>query len=951
MAVSVGAVGVPGWTAARDTAETPVVFLRNGPVNLTGPAPLGAAGALNEDERGLFLVQFRGSVHEWQKQALRDLGAEVGDYLPEYAFLARMDARQAERAAKLDFVRGVGRYHARLKVDPALAGATGDVTVRVLSFGGGSLRGAVDRLAQAGGGLQGLGARAVVATVQADRLQDLTRSEDVVWVEPAKPYKLFNDKAATIMKVDAAAWKTGLTGAGQVVGIADTGLDTGADNSGMHADFKGRIQNIYALGRSGDASDTHGHGTHVAGSVLGTGAAGEAKGMAPGAKVVFQSVGDANGGLGGIPEDLGSLFDQAYKAGARIHSDSWGVPFASGGNVYDAQSAAVDRFVWERPDMAILFAAGNDGDHDGDGKVNYSTVSTPGTAKNTITVGASENNRPDKGKHADNPNQLAIFSSRGPTPDGRVKPDVVAPGSWILSTKSSKAPESNFWAGHNDRYAFMGGTSMATPLTAGATALMRQHFEEKLKVTPKASLLKAALINGAMPTEGTWKDYGWGRINLENALKPFQFDNESAALKTNDSKSYAYRVTADEPLKVTLVWTDYPGNPAASKNLVNDLDLEVKTPAGKILAGNAGALGLSGADRTNNVEQVTVAAPAAGTYTVTVRAQNVPQGPQAYALVVSGNVGDAGNPPPQDPPEDPPADKTPPTVQLTAPTADARLSGNVTLSAKAEDRDSGVQQVEFYANGGLVGKSAGAPHSVTWDTRSVTDGTYQIYAKAFDKAGNAAQTAGVTVTVANGQQQPPAEGTLTQTFTGQAAGFGAMQRFYFDVSGPGKVSAELATTGTAEVDVVIYDSWGRKILTTSGARAVANVPDVVGGTYQGVVYVRRGTGTWAVTVNHPSGSVVQSLQSGSVDARGARTARFTVQQKRYGALNLNLGWSGQADLDLYLVDRFGRLLARATADSANPESISALVGPGTYTVYVVADSGQADFNLTAVMPR
>src|SRR5690606_31361767 len=108
-----------------------------------------------------------------------------------------------------------------------------------------------------------------------------------------------------------------------------------------------------------------------------------------------------------------------------------------------------------------LYAAGNAGP-------STQTVGSPGTAKNVLTVGATENYRPDIDTQSDNPNTVANFSSRGPTADGRIKPDVVAPGTWILSMRASQAPDNSFWGTFNSDYAFMGGTSMATPLTAGA---------------------------------------------------------------------------------------------------------------------------------------------------------------------------------------------------------------------------------------------------------------------------------------------------------------------------------------------------------------------------------------------------------------------------------------------------------------------------------------------------
>jgi subtilisin family serine protease len=158
-------------------------------------------------------------------------------------------------------------------------------------------------------------------------------------VNPHKPLGLFNNVAAQILNLDKIHNPSNLDGKGQIIAIADTGLDTGINDVNMCADFRGRITNIFSLGRPGDASDTQGHGTHVAGSVLGNGSNSNGKicGMAPQAKLVFQSLLDPARGLGGIPGDLGvTLFDIARNNGASVHSNSWGAQNAGDGT-YDGQ--------------------------------------------------------------------------------------------------------------------------------------------------------------------------------------------------------------------------------------------------------------------------------------------------------------------------------------------------------------------------------------------------------------------------------------------------------------------------------------------------------------------------------------------------------------------------------------------------------------------------------------
>lgn len=287
---------------------------------------------------------------------------------------------------------------------------------------------------------------------------------------------------------------------------------------------------------------------------------------------------------------------------------------------------------------------------------------------------------------------------------------------------------------------------MSTPITAGTAALVREYYQ-KQGVNARASLVKATLINGAKDLGYGFpsRDQGWGRVDVANAVLPVNpkkanYDNESVTLSTGQLKEYAVDVASSGvPLKVTLAWSDYPASTSAAKALVNDLDLVVISPSGAEYHGNDFAAPYNDTfDRNNNVENVFINAPEVGTYRIRVQAYNVPQGPQRYGLVYSGDFRAST----------PPADTVPPKVDVAAPASGSTVSGTVNVQVKATDNVA-VGKVDFYVDGVYQGPDTAAPYAFVWDTTSASNGSHQIYARAYDTSGNAGASGILTVVVSN----------------------------------------------------------------------------------------------------------------------------------------------------------------------------------------------------------
>jgi serine protease AprX len=658
---------------------------------------LAAARVLASDasNSNYILIQTQQPLDRAQKAELADKGVNILEYVPESTYLCQYRLADLDGIRTLPYVTWANVYMQGFKIAPALAALPSDEprvhnllemtvetkhipiktpqTVDIVFHSNVDLDTVREKVADAARidpeDLQ-LSGHKVRLVVQTKYLPDLAKIDEVRHIEKVVPYKLHNNVARRILRAELDTPSSGptLEGAGQVVAVTDTGLDLGSATN-VHPAFQGRVAKLYALGRPNKANDPNGHGTHVAGSVLGDGTSASLgvsiRGTAPRARLVLQSVLDSSGGLSGLRDDLHDLFRTPYEQdGARIHTNSWGSTVGDGS--YNQNSLELDDFVWSHRDCVICFSAGNEGtDRDANGQIDAMSITPPGTAKNCITVGATENDRPTfedtygqwwpsdypvdpigSDKMASNPEGMVAFSGRGPTRAQRIKPDVVAPGSFILSTRS-RATSGTEWALSGDPlYFFDGGTSMATPLVAGCVTLVREYLiKEQMMPNPGVALIKAMLINGARHIAGQYvpseagvmpnNAEGFGRVDVAATIGPYApgedliLKDGATELDTGEEERTTVAVAPDTNLlKVTLVWIDPPG-----EALQNDLDLIVRAADGQERHGNGAPSSLD-FDRVNNVEQVAWVGTPAGDVDIIVRAHRVTRFPQSYALVI-----------------------------------------------------------------------------------------------------------------------------------------------------------------------------------------------------------------------------------------------------------------------------------------------------------------------------
>ncbi|MGC8742279.1 MAG: S8 family serine peptidase [Verrucomicrobiia bacterium] len=661
------------------------IRLRNATIDTSQNKSLAAVSPQPLKTNALYIVQFNTPLTSEQISGLKQSGIELLRYIPDNGYVARINNQKSLIGNKL--IQWVGEYLPEYKVDKRLIknniinDANNYLQLKIQLAPGLNLneRLMLIRLIDSIEGESPLRFGSIInCKIQAKKLNQLLNLASVLWVEPAPKMRLYDEVSTKIVAGEtgvagsyAAVHQLGFDGRGVTVAVADSGLNNG-DAQTMHPDLFGRVDDFFYYGNLTDAADEHSHGTHVTGIIAGNASTGEKDengylyglGVAPAAHIVAQRIFD---GVGNYepPPTFEVLTRDAVNSGAVIGSNSWGDDTQGR---YDLSAAEFDALVRDANAMLpgdqqyiLEFSAGNAGP-------GSQTIGSPAVAKNVIATGATESSRADFILYGDGPDVIADFSSRGPCEDGRIKPDVVAPGTWIASCQSESATDEYAWAPISANYQYQGGTSQAGPHVSGAAAVFVQYYRQiNNGKTPSPALVKAALINSAIDlddeTGGTDptpnNDEGWGRVDLTQLIGSdikYDFLDQTVLIQTGQEYEKRIVIASDElPLKITLAYTDVPGLPAAIPALVNDLDLTVIAPDGRIYRGNQFDNGESipdtpNSDNINNVEAVHISTPKPGVYIVKVVGKNIaedarqetPVIDQDFALVISGDLATPG---------------------------------------------------------------------------------------------------------------------------------------------------------------------------------------------------------------------------------------------------------------------------------------------------------------------
>lgn len=645
-----------GKTFSRDRSLPTDVMLRYAEFDPIGDGEPAVPDALSASaDNRLWIVQYVAPGTEAWRETIRAAGAVDHRFLAWHSNVWEMDAATAEAVGTLPFVRWVGAFHPVYKLenevrDAWLAGtlAPRRFNVEVAAWG-------VSHKDELVPFIQGLGGTilkaipegwVVEAYLTPAQVVEVARHPHVLGVDRVGDPENDMNNARALMGSNYIETQAGWTGQGVRAEVMDGGVDK------SHVDWSGASTPIY----HGTVSDGDSHGTCTFGINFSDGlsASGSAtRGILPSAQGIMADYGTYGNRYTHTAECVNGTYRAVYQ------SNSWGGSLTT---QYNSTSQEMDDIIFLN-DFSILQSQSNTGNQ---------SSRPQAWAKNVISVGGL--------RHYDDQNDAndawASSASIGPAADGRIKPDIAC---WYDSVWTSDADPGGYASG--DDYTGFGGTSAATPITAGHLGLIYQMWHEDafnngptgsevFYSRPHNTLAKALLLNSTQQWSfsGTSHDrtrthQGWGRPDLDtlyNDRNDLFYVNESDVLTEGGVASYSVTVPAGRPeFRATMVYIDRAGTTSSSLHRINDLSLRVTAPGGAVYWGNNGlsaAMTSSSGGSSNTkdtVEQVIITSPAAGVWTVDVFADEVNQDTHTetgaldcdFALVVRPGSGGSGGDP------------------------------------------------------------------------------------------------------------------------------------------------------------------------------------------------------------------------------------------------------------------------------------------------------------------
>lgn len=773
------------------------------------------------------IIQFRAIPDQAVKNQLNNLGIELIDYIPNYAYTASVPANFNLSSFKSLPVRSVVHFTTEQKAPASLLDGQipahavkqpGYVDVTITTYE----KLSVDKII---GSLTALGASIIADNSQLFRNYDirvpvanvnaLAALPFIQWSEPVEPpHKLENLPGRTLHRVNVLSdGVRNLKGDGINIGVWD-----GGQVNLNHLDFSpaGRITTV----RAGGVSD---HATHVTGTITGKGIVNPtARGMAPNA-TVFSWDFNTN-----IQTEMATEVPNRNLLVSNHSYGSTGTPNCSLNDplaVYNTTSRNTDINLNNNLSHLHVHSAGNSGNICPGG---FLTITGSGkSAKNNLVVAdisTTEN--------------VANTSSRGPVQDGRIKPEISAMGTSVFST----------WIPNNS-YATIGGTSMASPGVAGSAALLFQRYKQlNGNANPPSSLIKNIICNGAADLGNPGPDYtfGFGRINALAAVKIIEENRYSInTVATGAFNDVNITVPAGAGrLRVMLTWNDPAGAAPANPALVNDLDLSVingaTTTLPWILDKNVpSANATRGVDTYSNIEQVTLTNPPAGSYTLKVTGTLVPVGPQPYSLTWTIDQ---------------------PTIEVLYPNGGENFNpgGNQTITWD-NTGVTGTQTVEFSLNNGG-----------NWTTisNSVAAGTTRLVWNV-----PAANTSTALVRVSSGSLTDNSDAPFRIMGTPSS----------LNIGGPGCDAGQISFTWGAVTNATHYDIYRLDLAT---GNFVILAADIAGTSYTATgltpgssmwfAHVAKDNSTGAISERSLAVNAIVSVGGGGLGAIGAINGQTTI---------------------------------------------------------------------------